>query len=394
MRQNQFLSKRLSVEQLEDRCLLAVADPAIAFVAARTAQGSPVYDLTVMNADGSNQTVIWSRAEQIIESAWSPDADGDSANGYQGTLAVVVQSGTSYPLYLVDVRLGNGVPTGANIRLLVDPAIDPHVGNGAYSSDWSPDLDPLTPGYQGSIAFLGWTDGVDNVNTGSINIIAMAYNGSTLEAANGPNSSTVLVEGHLTNETLFNPTWSPTGDRLAFRADSPGPSDTRLAVVNVVGGAASGQVTVLSGYSVSSFHDLDWSRSGSQVAYATRTSPEKLYVVDVVVGGSSLQEVPGAKYSNRSPSWSPDDPATAIDETDKFIVFAGKDKVGQKSSIRRVDLATNLNTIVASNAKADLVWPDWRPFLTSNSATSTAAATDAALMLILTDDPILSNKRK
>lgn len=96
----------------------STADPAIAFVATRKVGKKTFYDLTVMNADGSNQTVIlstqtWSGASEISDSSWSPDLD-PLTSGYQGSLAVTTwgggaPNGTAYDLWGIDV---NVTPTG------------------------------------------------------------------------------------------------------------------------------------------------------------------------------------------------------------------------------------------------------------------------------------------
>ena len=79
-------SKRLFLEPLEDRLCPSVADPAIAFVAHPTG----IYNLTVMNGDGSNQAVIWSRSSLIAKSSWSPQSG--TSGPFQGSLVVETEN--------------------------------------------------------------------------------------------------------------------------------------------------------------------------------------------------------------------------------------------------------------------------------------------------------------
>src|SRR5690242_6348625 len=71
----------------------AAADPAIAYVSNN--------NLMVMNADGSNQTVISSGGASTP--SWSPDAHS----------LVFARSGG---LWIIDVAVVNGVPTGSNLH--------------------------------------------------------------------------------------------------------------------------------------------------------------------------------------------------------------------------------------------------------------------------------------
>jgi Tol biopolymer transport system component len=196
-----------------------------------------------------------------------------------------------------------------------------------------------------------------------------------VEPVSGPNSSTVLVNGNATNEFLWNPTWSPDGKRIAFRSElAPTGGNTALKMITVADGSVT---TVLSKYPYTSFADLDWSRTGSRIAFRSG-NPGKLYVVDVDSAAPNPQAVPGAKYDNRSPTWSSDDPATAADETDRFLVFAGKNKSGEKYGIRRVEVSTGRQTILASSTKANLQWPDWRPFPSAFLPSALMAATSSS----------------
>jgi Tol biopolymer transport system component len=325
------------------------SDPAIAFVAQySTGNGNntmTVTDRTVMNADGSNQAVVWSRTLDLaltsfLELSWSPDLDGIAGNGYQGTLAAVARdiNPTRYNLYLLDIVVVNGAAQATNIRLLVDCAVDPNVASSATHPAWSPDLDALAPGYQGEIAFTGSTD---NGQTSSVDVIQMAWNGATVEPLFGPNSSVPLWDPHLSATPRY-PTWSPDGARIAFAHSN------QLWVME----AQTGVVTaVIAGFSDTP-SELEWSRTSSRVAL--RLPGPQIYIVDVDQGLGSLQAVPGVPGGSRWPTWSPDDTS---------IVFAGKN-AGNKAKwhIRKVVLATGEQMVLASSTTKNLMAPDWRPF--------------------------------
>jgi Tol biopolymer transport system component len=323
----------------------------ISFVGIRTittGQGNKAvkttyYDLTVMNADGSNPTVIASSTTQFRASAWSPDLDADPANGYQGTLAVEGVRPSIYivDLYLIDVTVNGGLPQGSNLRRLINADIGPTAGL-AVDAAWSPDLDAATAGYQGYIAFIGSNDGG---NSCSLNVIQMASSGLTADPVNGPDSEQVFYDGHDTSNFLFYPTWSPDGSQIAISSDVGGVY--RLDVIQTSG--EPNLTTILSNGS-NYYGDLEWSKTDSRIAFILSG---KLNTVDVET--KAITAVAGATQHNRSPSWSVDG---------RSLVYSGKDKsskgTNQTYKIRKVDLSNGAQTILAA-ASGDLTYPNWAP---------------------------------
>jgi len=337
----------------------AVADPAIAFVASRAvtvghgnnAVTTAHFDLMVMDADGRNPTVVLTRTSgssstlALDDPTWSPDLDGNRANGFQGCLAVLIREGAngSYSLYVMDIAVSGGIPQASNLRKLVDAATDPNVGvgGGAFDPEWSPDLDLFTTGYQGAIAFIGSTDGG---HSSSVNLIAMVWDGATAQLVGPPSSSVVLFDGHPTGEFPFNPTWSPDGARIATNEGS------RILVID----AATGWKT--STLSLSSYAgDGQWSRTSSRVAFGI--GPISTIDVDAGVASLAVVSVPNSGGS-RHPTWSPDDSS---------LVFANVASTNKsKWNIVRMNLSTGAQTVLVNGQTTGrnlrLSKPDWRRF--------------------------------
>jgi hypothetical protein len=353
----------LLVAPLSSRALaVQTADPAIAFVASHSvtvgkghnAVTTFYYDLTVMDADGSDPTILLTETSNsswfpaLDEPAWSPDLDGNPANGFQGCLAVIIYEASGGNLYVMDVAVTGGIPQVSNLRKVVDATADPSVGDRVFDPEWSPDLDPLTPGYQGRIAFTGSTD---EGHTGSVNLIAMVWDGATAQLVGPPSSSFVLYDGHPTGEVPFDTTWSPDGARIAVRA---GP---RILVLD----AASGWVSSELSFSSYSWWptDLQWSRTSSRVAFGLA---QKLYTIDVDAGIASLVAVSvPSSAGSRHPTWSPDDSSLA------FANIAAVKKPEKSTwNIVRMDLSTGVLTVLVNGLAIGrdlrLSTPDWRRF--------------------------------
>ena len=111
-RTRKTIGRRLAFDALEPREMLSAADPAVAFINWTAVNRVNVCDLTVMNTDGSNRTVVWrsprTSTDNISDPTMSPDLD-PTTDGYQGSIVVARNAGwdgrNSDDLWIVDVQV-------------------------------------------------------------------------------------------------------------------------------------------------------------------------------------------------------------------------------------------------------------------------------------------------
>jgi len=320
------------------------ADPAIAFFAG----SNTTNELVVMNADGSKQTVIWSdTAVSPSWPHWSPDLDGNPSNGYQGTLAFTpFVIGGDDQIMLLEVTVSQGVPRGINPRVVVDSAIDPLAAGGLTRPFWSPDLDPLTAGYQGKLCYIGFNpDGF----TTSINALDVEWNGDSVApaivAVNGPNTSTVLYDGTVRHQQISSASWSPDGSNIAFASRTSTTNPDVLMTLEVATGNISGPFYTSTRYILAS----EWSRTSSRIAISD--GQINLVVVNLSQPNNPVP-IPVFDLEVRSVTWSPDD---------RYIVASGRDHKGTKLLyLRQIELATGVKTVLANLKGMDCLQANWR----------------------------------
>jgi len=253
------------------------ADPAIAFVRMRTATSGKLTNegaLMVMDADGSNQTVLFkekvslSGGYEVRQPSWSP-------NGAKIAFARVPWgSGSGWGIYTIALD-------GTNM-MRVTP------GPGGAPA-WSPDGARIAYVKSGDV----WIIDADGTNDTQV-------------------TSTGAAEGA--------PTWSPAGDELAYaRQGDLMVHDLASGVITNVtaGGPLSG--AVLTDFRSSS---VDWARTQDEIAVVDTASD--LWIIDL--GDPTHPTKLGGTAS--SPSWSPDDLKLVFDREGGIYVI-GADGTGE-----------------------------------------------------------------
>jgi Tol biopolymer transport system component len=274
------------------------ADPAIAYVA----QGiNGVSNLMVMNADGSNQTVIYT-GTGIWFPSWSPG----------GTK---IEFGMNSGLWIVGISVVNRKPIGST------PFQIP--GSGQFGSPnsggkWSPDGNWI------AFTVLG-----QDAQMSNIYLISATPTGGTPIVAYTSQSGLFP----------FDPDWSYDSKKLVFdeeQMNSPYYSD--LKIVDVSGSLPSTNVTTILPLSSLFINTPDWSRNGDhRIAFSDNIS---IYTVVDNLTSQTPVKVTGGRY----PTWSPNNLELAYRSFAKNTV-----------TITTYNFSTHATTSLGSGT-----WPDWK----------------------------------
>jgi hypothetical protein len=281
------------------------ADPAIAYeYVTRNSKGVFLtYGLGVMNADGTNQTMIAASSAQALHPAWSPDGHS------------IAYQATNYGISRVDVSVVNGVPqASAPVALPIS-----HL---AFDIAWSPDPSNPQIAYSESPVNLGDAVGV---------YLAPATPVS-------PYVETHVYQGPPNNRMIWI-AWNPQGTRIALIQRSTSSGVDSLFVIDV-GTKSATFVRSFPGYAVG----LSWSR----------TAPDRLALAAPLPNNSGFQasilDLTTNTLSNApsglSAKWSPDD---------SHLVY-----IANTTSAVGPIYVVNLSTGAQVKLTTDGMQPEWR----------------------------------
>ena len=273
-------------------------------------------NLMVMNADGSNQTVIATgdNAYSIKYPSWSPDANSIVFCGTIGGLTGMWIVGVS----IVNGKITGSIPQRVTINL---------TGNPAWTK-WSPVGD--------QIVFINGAPHVDDPN-----IYLISSTGGTptvvyTAATTGPPSPTSAF--------CESPTFNPDATKLVFEEISDGINAPRN--LNVFDrGTKTVTTVVLLGTSSGTAVGIKWSRNGDRIAYGYSSSSIGYAIYTVTLTSNAT---PLYLFAGYYPTWSPDDSKLAY-----YSPAIHADKAGIYSYTFSTGTRQRL---------ADGTMPDWRKF--------------------------------
>jgi Tol biopolymer transport system component len=270
----------------------------------------------VMNADGSNQAVIyeWDGITVSSKPSWSPDGNSIAWSHAEGSPYTISR------VWRIDVEVVDGVPQGTNLQQLVIASNGEHFSNAV----WSP--------FGNEIAYL--------VNPYSPYLMRI----DGVPALGGlPYTIYTAPEGQGLTSGLA---WSSDGTQLATIGGemSAGVEGMSIMIID----RATGTVThnLLTGQF--DFARVDWARQGSnELVFHDKGGLRMIYKVDIDT------ETVVLVVEGSNPSWSPDNSMIVY-----FQPESGKGPNKVKSGIRTYEFSTGEITLIASPGKA----PDWRRF--------------------------------
>jgi Tol biopolymer transport system component len=251
------------------------ADPVIAY----TGRQGKDYTLNVMNADGSNQAIVYRQYLGINQATWSPD-------GSSIAVQVNVKRDGVYTkdLYRIDVSVVDGEPQGSDpIVLAQDTGKDP---------SWSPNGDV--------IAFVAEMDGSNRL------IQTITYDGGTVE--------TIYTAPYGYN--VHYPTWNSDATKMVFTQGASGQGS--LIMLDL----SDGSTTTINVPPSNGIGFIDWARTQDVLAlYMVTTAGEGGICLLDLTETSPTYEPIWVDGNPRSPSWSPDDSQLVFDTMYKRDVY-------------------------------------------------------------------------
>jgi Tol biopolymer transport system component len=278
------------------------ADPAIAYGSRTSGKGlTTTYGLGVMNADGTNQTVI-AAATDAPHPAWSPDGHS------------ILYHTTTYGLSRVDVSIVNGVPQASTPVTLPTTHL-------VFDNAWSPDANNPQIAYSESPVNLGDAVGVYLAPTTPVS----------------PYVETQIYQGPPNNRMIWI-AWNPQATKIALIQRSVAVEADSLFLIDV----ATKTATFVRQFKRGVF-GLSWSRTApDRLALSVPRPDNSLQPSILDLTTNTLSNAPGGIAAK----WSPDD---------SRLVYVSPTNQGTNPIY-----VVTLSTGVAAKLTTDGFEPEWR----------------------------------
>ncbi|HZK76490.1 MAG TPA: hypothetical protein VFD13_06235 [Candidatus Kapabacteria bacterium] len=244
------------------------ANPVITYVGESIVHRTGYPAIAVMNADGSNKTIIYTSPSTGTlalgeNPCWSPDG---------GSIAWIENYDT---IKAIDVSVNShGVPVGSNLRTI-------YATTAGSNNFIIHGLSWCSESATGELAFVA------AYSTGGGHGASTVY---TIGQTGGTPTALITESQNL----CYSVSWSPDDSKIAFSGRTVPGAAWYLRVADASSGA------LLEADSVPQVNHVEWERSGNTIAF---DNSSKIYYLDYGSGNGEYTE----NVSGTAPTWSPND---------------------------------------------------------------------------------------